>query len=76
MTGIYLNAGRRADLRPLMASTTIRHILVRHEQGAGHAAEGYALATGKTGCAGHLRTRSHGVLRPLGDAMADSVPSS
>ena len=28
---------------PLMASTAIRHILVRHEQGAGHAAEGYAL---------------------------------
>ena len=36
---------------PLMASTAIRHILVRHEQGAGHAAEGYALATGKVGCA-------------------------
>ncbi len=27
---------------PLLASTSIRHILVRHEQGAGHAAEGYA----------------------------------
>ena len=36
---------------PLLASTSIRHILVRHEQGAGHAAEGYALATGKVGCA-------------------------
>ena len=32
---------------PLMDSSKIRHILVRHEQGAGHAAEGYASATGK-----------------------------
>ena len=60
---------------PLMASTTIRHILVRHEQGAGHAAEGYALATGKTGCA--LVTSGPGatnVLTALGDACMDSVP--
>ena len=34
---------------PLMDSTKVRHILVRHEQGAGHAAEGYASATGKVG---------------------------
>nr|BFF13417.1 hypothetical protein GCM10025699_47200 [Microbacterium flavescens] len=33
----------------LMASTAIRHILVRHEQGAGHAAEGYAAASGRVG---------------------------
>ncbi|MFI8367010.1 thiamine pyrophosphate-binding protein, partial [Streptomyces sp. NPDC085466] len=32
---------------PLMDSTRVRHILVRHEQGAGHAATGYAQATGK-----------------------------
>ena len=32
---------------PLMDSTRIRHILVRHEQGAGHAAQGYAAATGR-----------------------------
>ena len=32
---------------PLMDSTSVRHILVRHEQGAGHAAEGYAAATGR-----------------------------
>jgi len=31
---------------PLLASTKIRHVLVRHEQGAGHAAEGYAMVTG------------------------------
>ena len=35
---------------PLMGSA-LNHILVRHEQGAGHAAEGYALATGRVGCA-------------------------
>ena len=36
---------------PLMDSTALRHILVRHEQGAGHAAEGYASASGKVGVA-------------------------
>ena len=35
----------------LMASTTIRHILVRHEQGAGHAAEGYSATGGQVGVA-------------------------
>ena len=49
---------------PLMASTAIRHILVRHEQGAGHAAEGYALATGKVG----LRSRD---IWPRCDERAD-----
>ena len=34
---------------PLFDSVKIRHILVRHEQGAGHAAQGYAAATGKVG---------------------------
>ena len=34
---------------PLMDSSKIRHILVRHEQGAGHAAEGYAMASGRVG---------------------------
>src|SRR5690606_31055550 len=34
---------------PLMDSKKIRHILVRHEQGAGHAAQGYAAATGRVG---------------------------
>ena len=34
---------------PLMDSTKLRHILVRHEQGAGHAAEGYASASGRLG---------------------------
>ncbi|HET9187409.1 MAG TPA: thiamine pyrophosphate-binding protein, partial [Acidothermaceae bacterium] len=34
---------------PLFDSKKLRHVLVRHEQGAGHAAEGYAMATGKVG---------------------------
>ncbi|MEN9922493.1 MAG: hypothetical protein RIS09_7, partial [Actinomycetota bacterium] len=34
---------------PLLDSVKIRHILVRHEQGAGHAAQGYAAASGKVG---------------------------
>ena len=52
-----------------------RHILVRHEQGAGHAAEGYALASGKVGCAivtsGPAATN---VMTALADANLDSVP--
>ena len=40
----------------LFQQDKVKHILVRHEQGAGHAAEGYARSTGKAGCcAGHLR---------------------
>ncbi len=59
---------------PLMSST-LHHILVRHEQGAGHAAEGYALATGRTGCA--IVTSGPGAtntLTALADANMDSVP--
>src|SRR5881409_1467882 len=53
----------------------IRHILVRHEAGGGHAAEGYAKATGKTGVA--VATSGPGatnVVTPICDAMMDSVP--
>ncbi len=60
---------------PLMDSTRIRHILVRHEQGAGHAAEGYALATGRVGVA--MATSGPGatnLVTPLADAHMDSVP--
>lgn len=59
---------------PLMSSK-LNHILVRHEQGAGHAAEGYALATGKVGCA--IVTSGPGAtntLTALADANMDSVP--
>lgn len=59
---------------PLMDSS-MRHILVRHEQGAGHAAEGYSLATGKVGVAivtsGPAATNT---LTALADANMDSVP--
>ena len=59
----------------LMASTTIRHILVRHEQGAGHAAEGYASSTGKIGVA--IATSGPGatnLVTAIADAYMDSVP--
>ena len=53
----------------------IRHILVRHEQGAGHMAEGYAHATGRPGVAmvtsGPAATN---IVTPLADAYMDSVP--
>src|ERR687890_1230981 len=54
----------------------IRHILCRHEQGAGHAAEGYAKASGKVGVA--LATSGPGatnLITPIADAMMDSVPT-
>ena len=53
----------------------IRHILVRHEAGGGHAAEGYAKATGKVGVS--LATSGPGatnLITPICDAMMDSVP--
>ena len=53
----------------------IRHILVRHEQGAGHMAEGYAHATGRPGVA--MVTSGPGatnIVTPLSDAYMDSVP--
>ena len=59
----------------LMSSTTIRHILVRHEQGAGHAAEGYASSTGKLGVA--IATSGPGatnLVTAIADAHMDSVP--
>ncbi len=55
--------------------SSIRHILVRHEQGAGHMAEGYAHATGEPGVA--MVTSGPGatnIVTPLADAFLDSVP--
>jgi acetolactate synthase-1/2/3 large subunit len=60
---------------PLMDTTKIRHILVRHEQGAGHAAEGYAASTGKVGVA--IATSGPGatnLVTAIMDAHMDSVP--
>ena len=59
---------------PLLDSK-VRHVLCRHEQGAGHAAEGYAWATGKVGVA--IATSGPGgcnLVTPLADAKMDSVP--
>ncbi|MEO5651541.1 MAG: acetolactate synthase large subunit [Marmoricola sp.] len=53
----------------------IRHILVRHEQGAGHAAQGYAAATGKVGvCMATSGPGATNLVTPLADAHMDSVP--
>ena len=53
----------------------IRHVLVRHEQGAGHAAEGYAHATGKPGvCMVTSGPAATNIVTPLADAYLDSVP--
>jgi len=60
---------------PLMDSSTVRHILVRHEQGAGHAAEGYASASGKVGvCMATSGPGATNLVTPLADACMDSVP--
>ncbi|AXH35439.1 acetolactate synthase large subunit [Humibacter sp. BT305] len=59
----------------LMQQDAIRHILVRHEQGAGHAAEGYAAATGEVGVA--IATSGPGatnLVTAIADAYLDSVP--
>jgi len=53
----------------------IRHILVRHEAGGGHAAEGYAKATGKVAvCLGTSGPGATNLVTPICDAMMDSVP--
>ncbi len=60
---------------PLLDSTKVRHILVRHEQGAGHAAEGYASATGKVGvCMATSGPGATNLVTPIADAYMDSVP--
>ncbi|MEY3335313.1 MAG: hypothetical protein RL566_236 [Actinomycetota bacterium] len=60
---------------PLMDSKKIRHILVRHEQGAGHAAEGYAAASGKLGvCIATSGPGATNLVTAIADAHMDSVP--
>ena len=59
---------------PLFDST-IRHVLVRHEQGAGHAATGYAQATGRVGvCMATSGPGATNLVTPIADAYMDSVP--
>ncbi|WP_287004729.1 MULTISPECIES: acetolactate synthase large subunit [Gordonia] len=60
---------------PLLDSQKVRHVLVRHEQGAGHAATGYAQVTGRAGVM--MATSGPGatnLVTPLADAQMDSVP--
>ena len=60
---------------PLMDTKKIRHILVRHEQGGGHAASGYAHATGRVGVT--MATSGPGatnLVTPIADANMDSIP--
>ncbi|MGV9672178.1 acetolactate synthase large subunit [Gordonia sp. NPDC003504] len=60
---------------PLLDSKKVRHVLVRHEQGAGHAATGYAQVTGRAGVM--MATSGPGatnLVTPLADAQMDSVP--
>ena len=59
----------------LYGDNDIRHILVRHEQGAGHAAEGYARSTGKPGvCLVTSGPGATNMVTPIADAMMDSIP--
>ena len=60
---------------PLMDSSQIRHILCRHEQGAGHAAQGYAMAGNRVGaCIATSGPGATNLVTPIADAYMDSVP--
>jgi len=60
---------------PLMDSSQIRHILCRHEQGAGHAAQGYALAGNRVGvCIATSGPGATNLVTPIADAYMDSIP--
>jgi len=60
---------------PLMDSATVRHILTRHEQGAGHAAQGYAHASGRPGvCIATSGPGATNLVTPIADANMDSIP--
>ncbi|HET7397740.1 MAG TPA: acetolactate synthase large subunit [Intrasporangium sp.] len=60
---------------PMLDSAKVRHILVRHEQGAGHAAEGYASATGRVGvCMATSGPGATNLVTPIANAHMDSVP--
>src|SRR6201998_2624867 len=72
---LALRGGATLPPYDALVSGGIRHILVRHEAGGGHAAEGYAKATGKVGVA--FATSGPGatnLVTPICDAMMDSVP--
>src|SRR5262249_54066840 len=76
--GVGFRTPRRATppaYDPLFDSEAVRHILVRHEQGAGHAAAGYAQVTGRPGvCMATSGPGATNLVTPLADAYMDSVP--
>ena len=58
-----------------MIDSPIRHVLMRHEQGAGHAAEGYAQVSGKPGvCMATSGPGATNLVTPIADAFMDSIP--
>ena len=60
---------------PLLDATKLRHVLVRHEQGAGHAASGYAHATGRVGvCLATSGPGATNLITAIADAHMDSIP--
>ncbi|MDO5646011.1 MAG: acetolactate synthase large subunit [Dermabacter sp.] len=60
---------------PLLDAEKLRHILVRHEQGAGHAASGYAHATGRVGvCLATSGPGATNLITAIADAQMDSIP--
>jgi acetolactate synthase-1/2/3 large subunit len=71
-----LPGGASLSIHDALHAAPIRHVLVRHEAGAGHAAEGYAKASGRVGVA--LVTSGPGatnLVTPIADAYMDSVPT-
>ena len=71
-----LPGGASLPIHDALHDAPIRHVLVRHEAGAGHAAEGYAKATGRVGVA--IVTSGPGatnLVTPICDAHMDSVPT-
>ena len=71
-----LPGGASLAIHDALHDSAIRHVLVRHEAGAGHAAEGYAKASGRVGVA--LVTSGPGatnLLTAIADAYMDSVPT-
>jgi thiamine pyrophosphate-dependent acetolactate synthase large subunit-like protein len=72
---IRLPGGANLPTYDAFYDADIKHVLVRHEAGGGHAAEGYAKATGKVGvCFATSGPGATNIVTPLTDAMMDSVP--
>lgn len=70
-----LPGGAALPLYDALTRSRIRHVLMRHEQGAGHAAEGYAHASGRVGvCLATSGPGATNLVTPLADAYMDSVP--